>query len=64
MLLLLMFNGFTNLTSVPKLPATTLAIGCYWSMFSNYTNSTEAPELLAITLTKSCYETMFNSCKI
>ena len=45
-----------------KLPATTLAPGCYLSMFFGCTNLTTAPELPATTLANSCYSSMFSGC--
>ena len=45
-----------------KLPATTLALGCYSSMFFGCTNLTTAPELPATTLANSCYSSMFSGC--
>lgn len=57
-----MFSGCTSLTTVPTLPATTLAQSCYQGMFSGCTSLVNAPELHAITLVTSCYENMFNGC--
>lgn len=57
-----MFDGCTNLTSAPDLPATTLEHGCYQSMFSGCTSLTSAPELPATKLAAACYERMFWSC--
>lgn len=57
-----MFNGCTNLTSAPDLPATTLEHGCYQYMFSGCTSLTSAPELPATKLTAWCYEGMFRTC--
>ena len=57
-----MFKGCTNLTTAPKLPATTLADYCYQSMFNGCTNLTIAPELPATTLSKYCYQGMFKGC--
>ena len=45
-----------------KLPATTLAPGCYSSMFFGCTNLTTAPELPATTLAPGCYLSMFFGC--
>ena len=44
------------------LPATTLAISCYYSMFQGCTSLTNAPELPATTLTNMCYYLMFQGC--
>ena len=57
-----MFSRCTSLTTAPKLPATTLARGCYQYMFENCTSLTKAPELPATTLASSCYSYMFNDC--
>lgn len=57
-----MFNGCTNLTAAPELPATTLANNCYYSMFSDCTNLTSAPELPATNLANNCYNVMFSGC--
>ena len=57
-----MFEGCTNLTTAPSLPATTLADYCYSNMFKGCTNLTTAPSLPATTLTKYCYSNMFNGC--
>jgi len=57
-----LFNGSTNLTSAPELPATTLADNCYRSMFYKCTNLTTAPELPATTLADNCYRSMFYNC--
>ena len=45
-----------------KLPATTLAYGCYGSMFSGRTSLISVPELPATTLAGSCYSGMFVGC--
>lgn len=57
-----MFNGCTNLTTAPELPATTLANYCYNSMFYECTSLTQAPELPATTLAEYCYYFMFYGC--
>ena len=57
-----MFLGCTALTTAPKLPTTTLAIGCYQGMFWDCTALTTAPALLAETLAESCYMDMFLGC--
>ena len=57
-----LFNGCSVLTSAPELPATTLAIYCYYAMFCGCTNLTSAPELKATTLANSCYYCMFMGC--
>ena len=57
-----LFQGCTSLTSAPKLPATTLAEGCYTIMFQRCTSLTSAPKLPATTLTEGCYSFMFQGC--
>ena len=57
-----MFNGCTNLTTAPALPATTLTQQCYYNMFSGCTSLTAAPTLPATTLAQACYAYMFNGC--
>ena len=57
-----LFLGCTNLTTAPKLPATTLAEGCYSGMFIGCRRLTSAPELPATTLVGWCYSNMFKSC--
>ena len=57
-----MFNGCTNLTTAPALPATTLAQQCYYNMFSGCTSLTAVPTLPATTLAQACYAYMFNGC--
>ena len=44
------------------LPATTLAIWCYYNMFCNCTSLTTPPELPATTLADHCYSFMFKGC--
>lgn len=44
------------------LPATTLAMGCYYNMFNGCTSLVTAPELPATTTTRHCYEYMFYGC--
>ena len=61
------FNGtFTrnNIVSVENnfLPATTLALNCYYNMFCDCTSLTTAPELPATTLADYCYYNMFCDC--
>ena len=57
-----LFEGCTNLTQTPELPATTLADGCYNGMFSGCTILMQAPELPATTLADYCYSFMFKGC--
>ena len=57
-----MFDGCTNLTTAPELPATTLPEYCYSGMFNGCTSLTTAPELPATTLAGFCYQGMFYRC--
>ena len=57
-----LFRDCKSLTSVPELPATTLANYCYSYMFRNCTSLSQAPELPATTLAQSCYTYMFSGC--
>ena len=57
-----MFNDCTSLINAPELPATTLAVSCYYNMFNGCTSLTTAPVLPATTLVSSCYYKMFNGC--
>ena len=54
----------TGLTDASKLvlPATTLAIYCYYNIFQGCTSLTTSPELPATTLTGYCYANMFQGC--
>jgi hypothetical protein len=56
-----MFQGCTNLTVAPELPATVLAKYCYSNMF-RVTGIVVAPELPATVLTDNCYAYMFFGC--
>lgn len=60
----LMFAG-CGLSKAPKLPATTLAAGCYQYMFYGCKNLEGAPELPAADLTGAnrCYASMFAQCE-
>lgn len=57
-----LFTDCKQLTSAPKLPATSLAAGCYSGMFYRCTSLEVAPELPATTLAKYCYSGMFSGC--
>ena len=57
-----LFEGCSELTSAPDLPATKLADWCYGDMFYGCTNLTSAPELPATTLAEGCYYYMFYGC--
>jgi len=56
----LMFDGCT-FKDVPKnyLPATELAVGCYFSMFAENPNLETTPDLPAPVMVDECYECMF-----
>lgn len=56
-----MFELCTNLSVAPKLPAMTLAEGCYRSMFKD-TNLKAAPDLNAEVGVLDCYNMMFYNC--
>ena len=56
------FNGCTNLTRAPELPATTLTDNCYSYMFHGCTSLNTAPALPATTLANNCYGSMFENC--
>ena len=59
-----LFGDCTGLTSAENLilPATTLAIGCYFTMFDGCTSLTTAPKLPATTLAMGRYVSMFQGC--
>lgn len=59
-----LFYNCSNLGNVTKLklPATTLAEGCYNSMFQGCTNIESSPKLPATTLANNCYSAMFSGC--
>ena len=57
-----LFNGCTQLTTAPMLPATKLADNCYEGMFNGCTALTNAPALPATELTERCYYSMFYGC--
>ena len=57
-----LFDECVALTSVPDLPATTLASNCYYGMFYGCTNLNSAPALPATTLASNCYSEMFSGC--
>lgn len=56
-----LFSFCTSLTKAPKLPALTLARGCYWYMFEACAIS-KAPDLMAAALVNECYGNMFVNC--
>jgi len=57
-----LFEGCKSLIKAPKLPATTLAQGCYASMLRGCTALTKAPQLPATTLAQGCYASMLSDC--
>ena len=57
-----LFNGCTQLTTAPMLPATKLADNCYEGMFYGCTALTNAPALPATELAERCYYSMFYGC--
>ena len=57
-----LFNGCTQLTSAPELPAMELGVLCYLRMFSGCSSLTTAPVLPATTLSDGCYYGMFLGC--
>ena len=60
-----MFRDCTYLNTIPNLPATTLAYGCYGYMFSDCTGLVETPDGWYLpaqaTASSSCYA-MFGGC--
>lgn len=58
-----LFNGCTNLTSAPDLPATTLTDYCYAGMFKDCKNLISAPSLPATVLSNYGYYYMFDHCE-
>ena len=58
-----MFQGCSNLTTAPNLPATTLEDECYSSMFKSCKKLETIPAVLpATTAKKECYKSMFQDC--
>lgn len=57
-----MFEGCTSLTSMPNLPATNLADGCYQNMFKGCTGLTSVTNLPATTMVYRAYQYMFENC--
>lgn len=57
-----LFNGCTQLTAAPELPAEKLAAYCYANMFRECTSLEKAPDLPAMTLAPNCYQWMFYGC--
>ena len=57
-----LFQNCTALTTAPELPATTLAMKCYYHMFNGCTSLTTAPDLPAMTMLHACYFDMFGGC--
>ena len=58
-----MFRNCPSLTTMPDLPATTVASRCYWNMFRLCTGLTAACDVLpAETLAEDCYRELFRDC--
>ncbi len=57
-----LFVWCSQLTSAPKLPATTLTEYCYILMFQNCSNLETIPEIPALVLPTQCCRVMFNGC--
>lgn len=57
-----LFKDCYQLTSAPKLPATSVYYYCYESMFKGCTSLTETPDLPATKLGTACYKQMFSGC--
>lgn len=57
-----LFDRFIQLTTAPKLGATTLTESCYAYMFNGCTNLTTAPELPVTTVPAYAYQQMFQGC--
>jgi len=57
-----LFEHSDNVTSFPKLPATTLKPYCYGQMFNGITTQATFPALPATTLANYCYTNMFYNC--
>ena len=57
-----MFDGCEQLITAPELPATALAMKCYYRMFLNCTHLEVAPALPATTVPDLCYMSMFSNC--
>ncbi len=57
-----MFEGCSNLSIAPELPATELAKKCYYRMFFGCKGLTQAPNLPAQNVPKEAYNLMFNGC--
>ena len=57
-----LFYECSALTTAPALPATTLAVHCYYNMFYGCTSLTTAPALPATNLADNCYQSMFYGC--
>ena len=57
-----MFRQCPNLTTAPKILATTFADSCCANMFEKCTSLTTAPEILATTVANYCCDYMFYDC--
>ncbi|GMO57331.1 MAG: hypothetical protein Ta2G_16980 [Termitinemataceae bacterium] len=57
-----MFSACTNLTTAPRLAATSVDVCAYFAMFDDCSSLTTAPVLSATTLSENCYANMFANC--
>ena len=59
-----LFSSNSNLVNAQNLslPATTLAVNCYYNMFDGCTSLETAPKLPSTTLAAGCYHYMFYGC--
>lgn len=57
-----LFNGCTNLNTVPIIDAEILSNNCFMSMFEGCTSLLTAPVLKATSLAQGCYLGMFQGC--
>ena len=57
-----MFEGCTNLTAAPALPATSVMAASYRKMFKDCKSLLSCPDLPATSLGTNCYQDMFNGC--
>lgn len=57
-----LFEGCTNLETIPSLSAVTLNTGCYYRMFRDCESITSSPILFSPALVSNCYYHMFYGC--
>ena len=57
-----LFRWCSSLRMCPKIPATTITLGCYYWMFAYCSNLETIPQLPATTLADTCYNSMFTWC--